>query len=44
MTEITTTQCRWARVALAGLNTGHPGPMPRGTVSRKRSFADYKAK
>jgi hypothetical protein len=34
MIEITTIRCPWARIALAGLNTGHPGPMPRGTTSR----------
>lgn len=44
MIEITTTRCPWARVALAGLNTGHPGPMPRGTQSCGHSFAGYKEK
>lgn len=42
MTEITTTRCPWARIALAGLNTGHPGPMPRGTMGSGRYFAGYK--
>jgi hypothetical protein len=42
MTEITTTRCPWARVALAGLNTGHPGPVPRGTTYSRRFLASYK--
>ncbi len=30
MIEITTTRRPGAKIALAVLNTGHPGPMPRG--------------
>lgn len=32
MTEITPTRKPLAQIALAVLNTGHPGPMPRGTA------------
>lgn len=32
MIEITTTRRPGAKIALAVLNTGHPGPMPRGIL------------
>lgn len=33
MTWIMPTRRPVSRIALAGLNTGHPGPMPRGNTS-----------
>ncbi len=32
MTEITPTRKLLAQIALAVLNTGHPGPVPRGAI------------
>lgn len=33
MTEITLARHAWARIALAGVNTQHPGPLPRGKTT-----------
>ena len=44
MIEITTIRLpRAQKIALAVLNTGHPGPKPRGTIGDGYSIFGFKA-